>query len=155
MKERFRQLRMGFNHTLAFVGDIVILNLLFLICSIPIVTIGAAATACYAGVSRTLQKRETGLVFKAFFADFRAAFRQLVTYVKIACVAIAGFMIGNTMLLNVRNSPAPSMRAEATMSRFSDGSIYCRMKNTVIGAAIAGKISAKRLFVNPIRYMNW
>ena len=76
MKERFRLLRTGFNHTLAFAGDIVILNLLFLICSIPIVTIGAAATACYVGVSRTLQKRETGLVFKTFFADFRAAFRQ-------------------------------------------------------------------------------
>jgi len=76
MKERFRWLRAGFVNTLTFLGDIVILNLLFLICSIPIVTIGAAATACYAGVSRTLQKRETGLVYKAFFADFRAAFRQ-------------------------------------------------------------------------------
>lgn len=76
MKERFRLLRAGFRNTLAFLGDIIILNLLFLICSIPVFTIGAAATACYAGVSRTLQKRETGLVYKMFFADFRAAFRQ-------------------------------------------------------------------------------
>jgi len=76
VKERFRWLKTSFVNTLAFLGDIVILNLLFLVCSIPIVTIGAAATACYAGVSRTLQKRETGLVYKAFFADFRAAFRQ-------------------------------------------------------------------------------
>ena len=76
IKERFRLLRTGFVNTLTFLGDIVILNLLFLVCSIPIITIGAAATACYAGVCRTLQKRETGLVYKAFFADFRAAFRQ-------------------------------------------------------------------------------
>ena len=76
MKERFRLLREGFNHTLAFVGDIVILNLLFLVCSIPVFTIGAAATACYAGVSRTLQKKETGLVYRTFFQDFKAAFRQ-------------------------------------------------------------------------------
>jgi uncharacterized membrane protein YesL len=76
MKERFRLLRTGFVNTLTFFGDIVILNLLFLLCSIPIITIGASAAACYAGVSRTLQKRETGLVFRAFFADFRAAFRQ-------------------------------------------------------------------------------
>ncbi len=61
---------------LSFLGDIVILNLLFILCSIPVVTIGAAASACYAGVGRTLQNRETGLVFRAFFADFRAAFRQ-------------------------------------------------------------------------------
>lgn len=76
MKERFRLLRTGFVNTLTFLGDIVILNLLFLVCSIPVITIGAAAAACYAGVCRTLQKRETGLVYKAFFADFRAAFRQ-------------------------------------------------------------------------------
>jgi len=76
IKERFRLLRAGFVNTLTFLGDIVILNLLFLVCSIPVITIGASATACYAGVSRTLQKRETGLVYKAFFADFRAAFRQ-------------------------------------------------------------------------------
>ena len=76
MKERFRLLRVGFVNTLSFLGDIVILNLLFLVCSIPVVTIGASATACYAGVCRTLQKRETGMVYRAFFADFRAAFRQ-------------------------------------------------------------------------------
>jgi uncharacterized membrane protein YesL len=76
VKERFRWLKTSFVNMLAFLGDIVILNLLFLVCSIPIITIGASATACYAGVSRTLQKRETGLVYKAFFADFRAAFQQ-------------------------------------------------------------------------------
>ncbi len=76
MKERFRWLRAGFVHTLSFLGDIILLNLLFLICSVPIFTIGASATAAYAGVSRTLQRKETGLVFRAFFADFRAAFRQ-------------------------------------------------------------------------------
>ena len=76
MKERFRQLRAGFNNTLSFLGDIILLNLLFLVCSVPIFTIGAAATACYAGVSRTLQRKETGLVYRAFFADFKAAFRQ-------------------------------------------------------------------------------
>ncbi len=76
MKERFRQLRAAFTHTLSLLGDIIILNLLFLVCSIPIVTIGAAATACYAGLCRTLQKKETGLVYRAFFADFRAAFRK-------------------------------------------------------------------------------
>lgn len=88
MKERFRLLGNTFNHTLAFVGDIVILNLLFLVCSIPIVTIGASATACYAGVCRTLQKKETGLVFRAFFADFRAAFRQATAGWLLELVAI-------------------------------------------------------------------
>jgi uncharacterized membrane protein YesL len=76
MKERFRQLGIAFRRTLSFAGDIVILNLLFFLCSIPVFTIGAAASACYAGLFRTLQKRETGMVFRAFFADFRASFGQ-------------------------------------------------------------------------------
>ena len=88
MKERFRLLRAGFRNTLSFLGDIVILNLLFLICSIPIFTIGAAATACYAGVCRTLQKKETGLVFRTFFQDFRAAFRQATACWLMELVAI-------------------------------------------------------------------
>ena len=88
MKERFRLLRAGFRNTLSFRGDIVILNLLFLICSIPIFTIGAAATACYAGVCRTLQKKETGLVFRTFFQDFRAAFRQATACWLMELVAI-------------------------------------------------------------------
>lgn len=76
MKERFRELRLALKNTLSLLGDIVILNLLFLLCSIPVITIGASASACYAGLSRTLQKKETGLVYRAFFADFRATFRQ-------------------------------------------------------------------------------
>lgn len=89
MKERFRLLRGAFQHTLSFLGDIVILNLLFLVCSIPVVTIGAAATACYAGVCRTLQKKETGLVYRAFFSDFRAAFRQATAGWLLELIAIA------------------------------------------------------------------
>lgn len=88
MKERFRLLRATFTNTLSFLGDIVILNLLFLVCSIPIVTIGASATACYAGVCRTLQKKETGLVYRTFFADFRAAFRQATAGWLLELVAI-------------------------------------------------------------------
>lgn len=88
MKERFRLLRAEFRNTLSFLGDIVILNLLFLICSIPIFTIGASATACYAGVSRTLQKKETGLVYRAFFQDFKASFRQATACWLIELAAI-------------------------------------------------------------------
>ena len=88
MKERFQLLRAGIRNTLTFLGDIVLLNLLFLVCSIPIVTIGAAATACYAGVSRTLQKKETGLVYRTFFQDFKAAFRQATACWLIELAAI-------------------------------------------------------------------
>lgn len=76
MKERFKILGAMLKHALSFAGDIIILNLLFLVCSIPLFTIGASATAAYAGLCRTFQKKETGMVFRAFFSDFRAAFKQ-------------------------------------------------------------------------------
>ncbi len=76
MKERFRLLRAGLRNTLLFAGDIVLINLLVLICALPVVTVGAAVAAGYAGIFRTLRHRETGMVYRAFFADFRAAFRQ-------------------------------------------------------------------------------
>ncbi len=76
MKERFRQLRAFFKNTLSFAGDLVVINLLFAFCSIPLFTIGAAASAAYAGMFRTLQKKDTGLGIRAFFQDFKGVFRQ-------------------------------------------------------------------------------
>ena len=76
MKERFRLLSAQFRNALNLAGDLVILNLLLLISCIPIVTIGAAMSAGYAGLFRTLQKKETGLLLKRYVADLRAAFRQ-------------------------------------------------------------------------------
>ena len=72
------------------------------------------------------------------------------TYPKIACVAIAGFIRGTTIWLKILNSPAPSILADCTISIESEACRYCLIKNTVIGAAIAGMISMKSLFVNPI-----
>ena len=76
MKERFRLLNAFFRNTLNLAGDLVILNLLLCVSVIPIVTIGAAASAGYAGLYRTMQKQETGLLFRRYFADFRAAWKQ-------------------------------------------------------------------------------
>ena len=76
MKERFRLLNAFFKNTLNLAGDLVIMNLLLFVSFIPIITIGAAASAGYAGMYRTIQKQETGLLFKRYFADFRASWRQ-------------------------------------------------------------------------------
>ena len=76
MKERFRLLGTFFKNTLNLAGDLVIMNLLLCVSFIPIVTIGAAASAGYAGLYRTMQKQETGLLLKRYFADFRASWKQ-------------------------------------------------------------------------------
>ena len=56
-------------------GDLILLNFFFLLCCVPVVTIGAASTALYAVCFRFGTVRERGTV-KSFFQAFKANFRQ-------------------------------------------------------------------------------
>ena len=56
--------------------DIIILNLLFVICSIPIVTFGAAYSAKYYVAMKIMRGEDTGTIipfFKAFARNFKQA----------------------------------------------------------------------------------
>ncbi len=61
--------------TLSKICDMVCLNILWLICSIPIVTIGASTAALYT-VMLKLVRNEEGYIFKGFFRAFKDNFRQ-------------------------------------------------------------------------------
>lgn len=61
-----------------FIGkfwDVIILSILWMICSIPIVTIGASTTAMYY-VTLKLVRDEDGYTFRSFFKSFKDNFRQ-------------------------------------------------------------------------------
>ena len=55
--------------------DMVCLNVLWLICCIPVVTIGAATTALYT-VMLKMVKNEEGYIFRGFFKAFKSNFKQ-------------------------------------------------------------------------------
>lgn len=57
------------------IGDIVLANLLFIVCSIPLVTIGPALTALYHCMLRTVKGNNNGTI-KTFFRAFRQNFLQ-------------------------------------------------------------------------------
>lgn len=57
------------------ITNLLLLNLLCLICSIPVVTIGPALTATYYVALKMIRKEETG-IFKDFFHSFRQNFKQ-------------------------------------------------------------------------------
>ncbi len=59
---------------LTYAVNLVILNLLFLLCSLPVVTCGAAASALFT-MTRRLKEGET-LVIGAYFRAFAGQFRQ-------------------------------------------------------------------------------
>ncbi len=56
-------------------ADVFVVNILWLVCSIPIVTIGASTTAMY-DVTLRLVREGDGYVFRSFFRAFRDNFRQ-------------------------------------------------------------------------------
>jgi uncharacterized membrane protein YesL len=56
-------------------GNLFILNLLFVLTSIPIITIGASLAALYS-VTLKMVRREEGAVVKSYFAAWKANFKQ-------------------------------------------------------------------------------
>lgn len=56
-------------------GDLILLNILWMICSIPVFTIGASTTAVYY-VTLKLARDEDSSTVKAFFRSFRENFKQ-------------------------------------------------------------------------------
>ena len=78
---------MGFLSKLA---DLVILNLLFVVCSLPLITVGASATAlCYTTLK--LRDGDEGGIFKYFFKSFRQNFLQ-ATLIWVVLAASFGIL---------------------------------------------------------------
>lgn len=57
------------------IADFVMLNLLWIVCSLPIITIGASTTALYT-VMLKIVKNEEGYIVRGFFKAFKENFKQ-------------------------------------------------------------------------------
>ncbi|MBQ7066209.1 MAG: YesL family protein [Lachnospiraceae bacterium] len=77
-------------------ADLVILNVLYLVCCIPVFTIGAATTALYY-VSLRMAKEEEGYVTKDFFRSFKENFKQSTVIWLI--LFFIGIVIGGEFIL--------------------------------------------------------
>ncbi len=62
---------------LGFVADLMILNVLFLVCSLPIVTIGASQAGISTGIKVLLDKEDDRSVVGAFFRGFTSGFLKI------------------------------------------------------------------------------
>ena len=76
-------------------GDLIILNVLWFVCSIPIFTIGASTTAVYY-VTLKLARNDDGYTIRSFFKSFKENFKQatiiwLILLAGAICVGFAGF----------------------------------------------------------------
>lgn len=64
-----------FGRIFGALGNMITVNLLFLLCSIPVITFGAAFTSMYYALLRNLKYGDSSLI-RDFFSSFRQNFRQ-------------------------------------------------------------------------------
>lgn len=90
-----------------FLGDIIIANLLFLLCSVPLITIGPSLTALYHCMLRTVKGNNNGTV-RTFFRAFKENFRQsLIAWLSFVAAALILFL--NLRFLNSQDSSAAGL----------------------------------------------
>lgn len=100
---------------LAKVGDLILLNLMWIIGCLPVITVGASTTALYACITKFRQGSETSLI-RAFWQVFREEWKQatLLWLIELAVVAVLAADayivlfsgIGTTWLIPVLILPA-------------------------------------------------
>lgn len=86
-----------FYHFMCKVSDCMILSVLWLVCSLPLVTLGTSSAALYYAVLRAVREEEGGAV-RCFFRSFRDSWKQgtLVTLVVTAFAWAVYFLAGIT-----------------------------------------------------------
>lgn len=89
---------------LSTIADIAVISLLFVVCSIPVFTIGASFTALYT-VSLKLSEHEEGYITHDFFKAFKENFRQ-ATAIWLIMLAV-GAVLGIDLYL-VRGNQTPA-----------------------------------------------
>lgn len=95
------------------IGDVLICNLLFLLCSIPIFTVGAAATAMQYALRRS--RAGEGSAARDFFSSFRMNFRQATIIWLILLVLLAALGMNFWLVSAWQGSLAAVMRIGLTV----------------------------------------
>ena len=64
-----------YDRIFGFLGQLIALNLLWIVCSLPVITAGASITALYSVMFKIIKKEE-GYIIKSFLKAFRQNFKQ-------------------------------------------------------------------------------
>lgn len=86
---------------LTVVSNLILLNWLFLFCSIPIITMGASLTAMHHVVLEMIRKQDASMVrsfFRAFQDNFKQATLIWLIYLALGAVLVIDYQIGSELL---------------------------------------------------------
>lgn len=87
-------------------ADLIYLNILTMICCIPIITIGASMTALNY-VALKIVRNEEGYITRAFFKSFRQNFKQ-ATVIWLILLLIAGVLAGDVFIFSYSTLTFPT-----------------------------------------------
>ena len=142
-------------------GDLILLNLLMLVCALPVITLGTSVTAAYDVCLRMARREDPSVVrgfFRAFRGNFRGSFRLwlLGLFVLAVCwgdVAIgerypalaqigrvaAGVQLAAVVFLAVYAFPLQARYENTLGGTLRNSAIFalCRLPHTLLMAGIA------------------
>ena len=78
---------------LNLLGQLILLSILWTICSLPVITIGASSAALYYTVVKVLRRNQDSL-FAAFFREFRGNFLQSLN-INMVFLCYFGVLVAN------------------------------------------------------------
>ena len=78
-----------FMQTLLVAADYIILNAVFILCCLPVFTIGAAQAGLYTGIRVLRDKEDDSSCLKAFFRGFKSGFGKITLVWCLFAVVIA------------------------------------------------------------------
>ena len=94
-----------FFSTMTKVADGIILGILWLVCSIPLITIGASSAAFYYAYTKCI-RQERGYVLEAFFHGFKTSFKQ-ATVGWLVLIVIAAIELFDCFVLITMGGSSP------------------------------------------------
>ena len=80
------------------VADLIMLNVVFLICCLPIVTIGASLTALHY-VTLKMARNEESYIIRSFFKSFKQNFKQ-ATIINLIMLLFGGLLYLDLNIIN-------------------------------------------------------
>lgn len=98
-----------FMQTLLVAADYIILNAVFILCCLPVFTIGAAQAGLYTGIRVLRDKEDDSSCLKAFFRGFRSGFGKitLVWCIFAVVIAILGYNLVAVLVAGLQGMNAP------------------------------------------------
>lgn len=113
-------------HALTCIFDVIVATVLFLVCCLPVVTIGASLSAMYATMIAITKDSYTG-VFRTFFGAFRENFKQA------SFLWLLAALVGLVVAVDIMVCWGFDMEAGLMLSAMQGLTVFC----TALYAAIS------------------